>query len=158
MSGSQPEHVQISDTPTERFLLGAIKGSPCPPSLPWPLYYFENTLNQYFLSSKPLSFKLQSNPSFLREIWAIPFSDPQDLQAKHFTDDLRVFVTLGDLSPWWTRCCPRVTKLVVNLRKFVLPSPSWGFDSGKLNSILVIVRRGLGSRKTQLFVGTSSET
>jgi hypothetical protein len=25
-------------------------------------------------------------------------SDPQDLQAKHFTDDLCVFVTLGDLS------------------------------------------------------------
>jgi hypothetical protein len=45
----------------------------------------------------------------------------------------------------------------VNLRKFVLSSPSRGFDSGKLNYILVIVRRGLGSRETRLFVGTSTE-
>jgi hypothetical protein len=26
-------------------------------------------------------------------------SDPLDLHLKHFTDDLRVFVTLGDLFP-----------------------------------------------------------
>jgi hypothetical protein len=26
--------------------------------------------------------------------------------------------------------CPRVTKVVVDLRKFVFPSPLWGFDSG----------------------------
>jgi hypothetical protein len=61
-----------------------------------------------------------------------PLSDPLDLQAKHFIDDLHVFVTLGDLSPRWTRCSLGVTKVVVNLRMFVLPSPSWGFDSGKL--------------------------
>jgi hypothetical protein len=35
-----------------------------------------------------------------------------------------VFVSLGDLSPRWTSCCPGVTKVVVNLKKFVLPSPS----------------------------------
>jgi hypothetical protein len=28
-----------------------------------------------------------------------PLSDPLDLQLKHITDDLRVFVTLGDLFP-----------------------------------------------------------
>jgi hypothetical protein len=57
-------------------------------------------------------------------------SDPIDLQLKHFIDNLFVFVTLGDLSPRWTRCCPRVTKVVVDLGKFISPSPSWGFDSG----------------------------
>jgi hypothetical protein len=50
-------------------------------------------------------------------------SGPLNLQAKHFTDDLRVFVTLGDWSLRWTRCSPGVTKAVVNLREFVLPSP-----------------------------------
>jgi hypothetical protein len=29
--------------------------------------------------------------------------------------------------------CPEVTKVVVDLKKFVLPSPSWGFDSEELN-------------------------
>jgi hypothetical protein len=62
-----------------------------------------------------------------------PLSDPLNLQAKHFIDDLCLFVTLGDLYPRRTRCSPEVTKVVVNLRKFVLPSPSWGFESGKLN-------------------------
>jgi hypothetical protein len=57
-------------------------------------------------------------------------SDPLYLQLKHFIDDLDVFVTLGDLFPRWTRCCPGVTKVVVDLEKFVLPSPSSGFDSG----------------------------
>jgi hypothetical protein len=56
-------------------------------------------------------------------------SDPLNLQAKHFTNDLCMFVTLGDLSPRWTRCSLGVTMVVVNLRKFVLSSPSWGFDS-----------------------------
>jgi hypothetical protein len=60
-------------------------------------------------------------------------SDPLDLQAKHFTDDLRLFVTLGDLSPRRTRCPPGATKVVVSLEKFVLPSPLWGFDSEKSN-------------------------
>jgi hypothetical protein len=47
---------------------------------------------------------------------------------------------------------------VVNIKKFVLPYPSWGFDSGKPNYILVIVRGGFGLREIQLFVGTSMET
>jgi hypothetical protein len=62
-----------------------------------------------------------------------PLSDPLNLQAKHFTDDLCVFVTLGDLSPRRTRCSPGATKVLVGLEKFVLPSLSWGFDSEKLN-------------------------
>jgi hypothetical protein len=35
-----------------------------------------------------------------------------------------VFIPLDRLG------CPRVTKVVVDFRKFVLPSPLWGFDSG----------------------------
>jgi hypothetical protein len=62
-----------------------------------------------------------------------PFSDPLNLQARHFTNDLRMFVTLRDLSPRWTRCPPGATKVVVSLGKFVLPSPSWGFPSEKPN-------------------------
>jgi hypothetical protein len=60
-------------------------------------------------------------------------SDTLDLQAKHFINDLRVFVTLDTLSPRRTRCPPRATKVVVSLGKFVLPYPSCEFDSGKPN-------------------------
>jgi hypothetical protein len=119
--------------PNGKIPFGGYKKSPMPPSLSWSLHCFENTLNQHFLSSKPLSFNLHSNPRFLKEIWAILLSDHLNLQAMHFTDNLRVFVTLRDLSHRQTRCCPGVTKGVVNLKKFVLPYPSWGFDSGKLN-------------------------
>jgi hypothetical protein len=57
------------------------KRPPAPPQLGWPLSSLENTLNQPFLSSKPLSLNLHSNLSFLREIWAILLSDPLNLQA-----------------------------------------------------------------------------
>jgi hypothetical protein len=56
-------------------------------------------------------------------------NDPLDLHLKHFTDDLRVFITLGGFVPLDGLGCPGVTKVVVDLRKFVLPSPLWGFDS-----------------------------
>jgi hypothetical protein len=69
-----------------------------------------------------------------------PLSDSLDLQAKHFTDNLRVFITLGNLSLRRSRCPLGVTKVVVSLEKFIFPSPSWGFDSEKLNLILMIVR------------------
>jgi hypothetical protein len=62
-----------------------------------------------------------------------PLECPSQPSSRHFTDDLRVFVTLGDLSPRYTRCSPGVIMVVVNLKKFVLPSLSWGFDSGKPN-------------------------
>jgi hypothetical protein len=78
---------------------------------------------------------------------------PSQSSNQHFTDDLRAFVSLGDLSPRWTRCPLGATKVVMSLRKFVWPSPSWGFDSRKQNSILVIVRQG----ETRPFVGTSTE-
>jgi hypothetical protein len=51
-------------------------------------------------------------------------SDPLNLQLKHFIDNLRMFVTLDNLSPRRTRCCPGVTKVVMDLRKFVFLSPS----------------------------------
>jgi hypothetical protein len=35
----------------------------------------------------------------LGEICASLLSDPLDLQLKQFTDDLHVFITLGDLFP-----------------------------------------------------------
>jgi hypothetical protein len=57
-------------------------------------------------------------------------SDPLDLHFKHFTDDLRVFITLGDLFPLDGLGCPGVTKVVVDPGKFVLPSSLGGFDSG----------------------------
>jgi hypothetical protein len=57
--------------PNEQILFGRYKERPTPPSLRWPLHWLEYTLNQHFLSSNPLSFKLHSNPSFLGEIWAI---------------------------------------------------------------------------------------
>jgi hypothetical protein len=57
------------------------------------------TLWDTLLSSKPLSLKLHSYLSFLGEIWASLLSDPLDLQFKDFIDDLRAFVTHGDLFP-----------------------------------------------------------
>jgi hypothetical protein len=57
-------------------------------------------------------------------------SDPLDLQLKNFTDDLHVFVSLGGFVPLDGLGSPGVTKVVVDPRKFVLPSPLWGFDSG----------------------------
>jgi hypothetical protein len=57
--------------PIGRFLLGAIKRGLHPPSLRWPLHWLKYTLNQHFLSSNPLSYKLHSNPSFIWEIWII---------------------------------------------------------------------------------------
>jgi hypothetical protein len=49
-------------------------------------------------------------------------SDHLDLHSKHFIDDLRVFVNLGDL-PLDRLGCPGVTNVVVDIGKFVLPSP-----------------------------------
>jgi hypothetical protein len=48
------------------------------------------------------------------------------------TDVLHVFITLRDSSPRGTRCSPGATKVVERLEKFILPSSSWGFDSGNL--------------------------
>jgi hypothetical protein len=69
MSGTQPGHVWVSNTPTGRFLLGARKAPPPhAPQLVWSLTSLANTLKHSLLSSNLLSLKLHSNPSFLREI------------------------------------------------------------------------------------------
>jgi hypothetical protein len=60
-------------------------------------------------------------------------SDPSIFKQKHFTDDLCIFVTLRDLSPRRIRRPPGATNVVASLKMFVLPSPTWRFDSGKLN-------------------------
>jgi hypothetical protein len=78
-----------------------------------------------------LQASLKSKPP-IRDLSQL-LSDPFDLQAKHFTNDLCVFVTLRDSSPRRIRCPARVTKVVVSFKKFVLPSPSWGFDIGRPN-------------------------
>jgi hypothetical protein len=98
MSRPWPGHVRISDTPTARFPWGAIKGPHA--SLACPATHFNmQTLCDTLLSSQALSSKLHSNPSFLGEIWGSLLSDPLNLQLKHFADDLRVFITLGDSFP-----------------------------------------------------------
>jgi hypothetical protein len=101
-----------------------------PPSLIWPLRWIKNPLNLSFLRSNSLSLKLQSNPSLLGWIWAKPWVTHSIFEQEHFTNNLHVFITLSDSSPWWTRCPLRATKVVVSLKKFVLPSPLWEFDSG----------------------------
>jgi hypothetical protein len=62
-------------------------------------YFILQTLWYTLLSSQSLSSKLHSNPNFLGDIWASLLSDSLDLHLKHFTDDLHVFITLGDLFP-----------------------------------------------------------
>jgi hypothetical protein len=153
MSGLLAGDVWISDTPTVRYPMGAIKGALRPLThlatlLTWK--HFESKLLELKLSLPQASLKSKPPRRDLSHL----LTDPLDLQAKHFTDNLRVFVTLGDLSPRRTRCPLGATKVVVSLRKFGLPSASWGFDSVKLNKLLVIVRWGLGSRETWPFVGT----
>jgi hypothetical protein len=131
-----------------------------PPSLTWPFHWHENPFNLSFLisNSLSLSLKLQSNPNLIGEIWSKSWVTHSIFKQEHFTDNLPMFVTLGDLSPRWTRCPPRATKVVVSLKKFVLPPSSWWFDSGKPNLIMVIIWWGLWSREAQPFVGTSIET
>jgi hypothetical protein len=84
--------------PTARFPSGAIKG-PHASLVGLATQFNLQTLWDTLLSSQPLSFKLHSNPSFLWEIWASLLSDPLDLQLNHFTNNLCVFVTLGDSFP-----------------------------------------------------------
>jgi hypothetical protein len=132
MSGLHPGYIRIFDTPTGRFLLRAIKEvhTPFTPlATPLTRIHFEPTL----LELKPSLLQASLKFKLPKRDLSHPLSDPLNLQAKHFTNDLRVFVILGDMSPRWTRCSPGATKVVEGLRKFVLPSPSWGFDSEKLN-------------------------
>jgi hypothetical protein len=131
MSGLLAGHVRISYTPTVRFPLGAIKEG-------LPLTHLPSLLTSKHFDPKLLELKLSPPQASLkskppRRYLSHLFSDPLDLQENHFTYDLCVFVTLGDLSHRMIRCPPGATEVVVSLRKFVLLSPSWEFDIGKLN-------------------------
>jgi hypothetical protein len=108
---------------------GAIKGSSC---LSSPVHH---SIHLKYTLIHSLELKIYLPQASLRSKLPMrdlshPLSDPLDLQLKHLIDELRVFITLWDSSPRWTRSCSGVTKVMVDLRKFVLPSPSWGFDSG----------------------------
>jgi hypothetical protein len=100
--------------------MGAIKGGPRPLTplvTPLTRIHFEPTLLELKLSLLQASLKSKLPKRDL----SYPLSDHLNLQAKHFTDDLHVFITLGDLSPRWTRYLLGATKVVVSLKKFVLP-------------------------------------
>jgi hypothetical protein len=74
-------HVRISDTPTNRFPMRAIKGSLCPPSLIWSLHWLANPLNLSFLSLDSLSqASIKSKPS--RRDLSETLSDPFDLRVR----------------------------------------------------------------------------
>jgi hypothetical protein len=121
MSDPRSGHVRVSHTPTSRFPWGAIKG---PPRLSSPVDHF---IHLKYTLRHSLQLKISLSQASLqsrlpRRDLSHPLSDPLDLQLKHIIDELHVFITLGDSSPRRTRSCPGVTKVVVDLRKFVLPS------------------------------------
>jgi hypothetical protein len=111
-------------TPQRLDSLGDYKRPPRLSSTVGHLFHLANTL-RYSLEL-PTSLLLASFKSKLPK--TSHFSDPLDLHLKHFTDDLRIFVTLGNLFPRWTRLSGS-PKVVVDPKKFVLPSPLWGFYS-----------------------------
>jgi hypothetical protein len=98
MSDPRLRHVRVSDTTTARFSWGAIKVPPCLSSTVGHSFHIANPL-RHSLELPTFSSKLHSNSSFLGEISASLLSDSLDLYLKHFTDDLRVFIALGNLFP-----------------------------------------------------------
>jgi hypothetical protein len=91
--------------------------------------YFEPKLLELKLSLPQASLKFKLPKRDLSHL----LECPSQSSSKHSTDDLYVYVTLGDLPTRRTRCPPGANNVMVSLRKFVLPSPSWGFDSEKPN-------------------------
>jgi hypothetical protein len=88
-----------------------------------------HTLWNTLLSSNSLSLKLHSKLRFLGEIWAT-------FWVTHSTFKQSTSLTIFVCS-FLLETCPLdglgglgVTKVMVDLKKFVSPSPSWGFDSG----------------------------
>jgi hypothetical protein len=78
---------------------GGLENSPHA-SLAWLATHFNmQTVWDTLLSSKHLSRKFHLDLCFLGEISSSHLSDPLDLQLKHFTDGLRVFIRLRDLFP-----------------------------------------------------------
>jgi hypothetical protein len=102
MSGPHPRHVRVSDTSNGQIPLGATKGLP---HLSSP---FGHSVQLAYSLKHSLELKLTLPQASLqtkvsRRDLSHLLSDPLNLQAKHFIDNLCVFVSLGDLSPRWTR-------------------------------------------------------
>jgi hypothetical protein len=128
MSDPWPWHVQVSDTPTARFSWGGYKRPPHLFSMVGHSFHIANILRHSLelptsLLQASFKSKLSRRDLSLTLEWPIRSS----CQALH-RRSLCVryswrFVPLDGLG------CPGVTKVVVDLKKFVLPSPLWGFDS-----------------------------
>jgi hypothetical protein len=108
---SPSPNISKSLTPQRVDSLRGYKRPPTPPQLVWSLDPLTNTLKHSLLSSN-MTFKIckQSTSSMIFVCLFLLGTCPLD--------------RLGYL---------RVTKVVVNFRKFVFPSASWGFDSEKMN-------------------------
>jgi hypothetical protein len=129
MSDPRPGHVRVSDTPTARFSLGAIKGLPHLSSTVDHSFYIANTLRRSLelpTSLLQASFKSKLPRRDLRLTLEWPTrSSSQPLYRRSLCVYYSWrFVPLDGLG------CPGVTRVVVDPEKFVLPSPLWGFDSG----------------------------
>jgi hypothetical protein len=131
VSGLRPEHVRISDTPTARFSWGggAIKGLTCLSSTRGHPVHIANTLKHSLeLPTSHLQASFKSKLSRRDLSLILEWPTRSSTQALHrWSLCIRYswgFVPLDGLD------CPGVTKVVVNLRKFVLPSLLWRFDSG----------------------------
>jgi hypothetical protein len=129
MSGPWPEHVQVSDIPMARFPWGAIKDPPRFSSQVGHSFHLANTL-RHSLELPTSLFQA----SFKSKLPRRDLSPTLEWPTRSSTHTLH----------WWSLCiryscefipldelgCTRVTKVVVDFKKFVLPSPLWGFDSG----------------------------
>jgi hypothetical protein len=127
MSDTWPGHVRVSDTTTHKFSWGAIKGS-CLSNTVGHSFYIANTLRHPLelptsLLQAPFKSKLPMRDLGLTLEWLTRSSS----QALHRRSPcVRYswgFVSLDGLG------CPGVTKVVVDPKKFILPSPLWGFNN-----------------------------
>jgi hypothetical protein len=128
MSSPRPGHVWISNTSTARFSWGAIKDTPHLSSTVGHLFHIVNNLRHSlelpnFLLPASLKSKIPRRDLSLTLEWHTR-SSSQALYWRspcvHYSWE---FVLLDGL------CCSGVTKVVVDPRKFILPSPLWRFDS-----------------------------
>jgi hypothetical protein len=143
MSGPRPEHVRVSDTPTARFSWGAIKGPPHLSSMVGHSFHIANTFKHSI--ELPTSLLQASFKSKLRRrdlSLTLEWPTQSSSQALHrWSSCIRYswgFVPLYGLG------YPGVTKVIVDLEKFVLPSPLWGFNSGNWTRSWWLFRVDLG--------------
>jgi hypothetical protein len=119
----------LSHTPTARFPWGAIKGPPHISILVGHLFQLVNTLRHSL--GLPTSL-LQA--SFKSKLPRRDLSLTVEWPTRSLSQALHRWSLCARYSwgfvPLYGLACPRVFKVVVDPRKFVLPSPSWGFDSG----------------------------